>query len=402
MKILQINTVYKEKSTGRTCAEVESYLTLHNHECFTAYGWGVCENPNTYCISSKIEYYLHNIFSRITGLQGYFSFYSTIRLIRYIKKLNPDIIHLRNLHGNYLNLPILFNYLRKLNKPIVLNLHDCWAFTGKCPYYTQVNCEKWKSNCYKCPQKNKYPQSYFFDFSKVMYRNKKKWFESINNLTVVGVSKWVRDEAKKSFLKKNNCTYIYNWVDQKIFRPYTECVLEKYGLDKNKFTIIGVSANWKEGTPRYDDFIKLSTMLSTDMQIIMVGRADQKIKNRNIVHIPFIKNTIELAKLYSSSDVYIHFSIEDTFGKVIAEALACGTPAIVYNSTGCAEIVDESCGYVVESRNINDVYNKILKIKTDGKLKYTYNCIDRVNKNFNYEKNCKQLLEIYEGLVNEC
>ncbi|MDD2496091.1 MAG: glycosyltransferase, partial [Tissierellia bacterium] len=163
MKILQINIVYKEKSTGRTCFEVKQALENCGHKGYVAYGKGKHTDENTYRIGSDIEYYFHNIMARITGLQGYFSYFATRRLIKYIKQVSPDIIHLRNLHANYLNLPKLFKFLKEASVPVILNLHDCWAFTGKCPHYTDIQCFKWKDQCYSCPVRHNYPQSLFFD-----------------------------------------------------------------------------------------------------------------------------------------------------------------------------------------------------------------------------------------------
>jgi glycosyltransferase involved in cell wall biosynthesis len=401
MKVLQINTVYGIKSTGRTCVEVEHALHLGGHECYTAYGNKRNNSEFSYRIGSSSEYYFHNIMARITGLQGYFSFFATKRLIRYINKLNPDIIHLRNLHANYLNLPLLFKYLRESNKPIVLNLHDCWAFTGKCAYYTERDCYKWIKECKNCPSKKDYPQSYFFDFSSKMFNDKKKGFSSIKNLTVIGVSDWIANQAKESFLKGRDIRRVYNWINQDIFKPYDENILSKYGIDNKKFIIIGVSANWNKGTPRYEDFIKLSEMIDGSMQIIMVGKTEQSINSNNILHIPYVSDTVELAKLYSSSDVYVHFSVEDTFGKVIAESLACGTPAIVYDSTGCSEVVTKNCGFIVDKRNVKEVYQCILKVKSKGKPSYSNNCVLRVENEFNYLKNTKKLIEIYGDLIND-
>ena len=187
MRIFQINIVYNEKSTGRTCKEVEKKLLEEGHQVCTAFGRGNSKSKHSYLIDNKIEYYFHNLFARIIGLQGYCSYFATRRLIKKIDSFNPDIIHLRNLHGNYLNLPLLFKYLAKKNIPVVQNLHDCWPFTGKCPYYTYNKCDKWKVECHKCEFLNEYPKSFLFDFTKKMHRDKKKWYSKLNKLVIVGV-----------------------------------------------------------------------------------------------------------------------------------------------------------------------------------------------------------------------
>jgi putative colanic acid biosynthesis glycosyltransferase len=399
VKILQINIVYKEKSTGRTCYEVKRVLENCGHKGYVAYGKGKHTDENTYRIGSDIEYYFHNIMARITGLQGYFSYFATMRLIKYIKQISPDIIHLRNLHANYLNLPKLFRFLKDVNIPIVLNLHDCWAITGKCPHFTDIQCFKWKVQCNNCPVIHNYPQSLFFDKTKKLYNDKKRWLNNIKDLTVVGVSKWTTDQAKMSFLSNRHIITIYNWINRSVFYPRNDNILKFYGIDVNKFTILGVSTSWTAGSPRYDDFMRLSNLIHDDMQIVLAGQSSTTEWPMNIKHIPFISDINELAKLYSSVDVYVHLSTEDTFGKVVTEAMACGVPAIVYNSTALPEIIEEGCGYVVEKRDIKGVLEAILEIKRKGKSHYSNSCVSHVTKNFDYDHNTKVLIELYESIL---
>ena len=400
MKVLQINTVYNEKSTGRTCLEVKRELENNGHQGFVAYGRGKHSDQNTYRIGSEIEYYFHNIMARITGFQGYFSFFATKRLIRYIKHISPDIIHIRNLHANYLNLPLIFKFLKEANIPVVLNLHDCWAFTGKCAHYTDIQCYKWKTECYQCPAVRNYPKSLFFDKTKKMYKDKKKGFSEIKNLTVVGVSHWTAEQARMSFLSKRNILTIYNWIDREVFKPKRENVLGKYGLDMSKFTILGISTSWTEGSPRYEDFIKISHLVQEDIQIILVGYSEVTEFPKNIKHISFIDGINELAKLYSSADAFVHLSTEDTFGKVITEAMACGTPSVVYNSTALPELIEDGSGYVIEPRDVNGVVDALYKIMSKGKRYYSDKCILNVAKNFDYFTNIKKLISLYESILD--
>lgn len=399
MRVLQINTVYGTKSTGRTCVEVEKALQIAGYECYTAYGNGYSDIRYAYRIGSKIEYYIHNIMARITGLQGYFSIFATIRFIRYIENLDPDIIHLRNLHANYLNLPLFFRYLKSLNKPVILNLHDCWAFTGKCTHYTDIHCAKWQSQCSNCPAIHDYPQSLFFDRTKKLYKDKKKWFNNIKNLTVIGVSKWTSEQAKMSFLSNRNILTIYNWINRDVFYPRKESDLKEYQIDESKFIILGVSSTWIKGSPKYEDFIMLSKLIPSEMQIVLIGQTDSCNFPQNIKCIPFVKDINELAKLYSTTSVYVHLSTEDTFGKVVAEALACGTPAIVYDSTALPELIEDGCGYIVKPRDVHGVLKSIIKIKENGKSIYANKCITNVANNFDYSKNISKLIELYEAVA---
>ena len=405
MKVLQINTVYKEKSTGRTCYEVEKTLNEKGHQSLVAYGVGKHSSKNVYRIDRKLEYLFHNIMSRVTGLEGYFSYFATKRLIRVIKKYNPDVIHLRNLHGHYLHLPTLFKFLANCNIPIIQNLHDMWVMTGKCCYYTTLRCFKWESECGNCPALHQYPKSWLFDWSKKMRRDKEKWYSMIKRLTVVGVSKWTRTEAERSFLGKLCApTYLYNWINADVFKPYNftefEYLYEKYGIDRDKRIVLGVSAEWTCGTPRFEDFMKISDLIGDDCIIVLVGRIDHSFTNNRVVAIDYVENTIELAKLYSLADVYVHCSIEDTFGKVIAEAQACGTPAIVYNITGCKEIViNEKSGYVVEPRNIEQVIEKIRCVLEGDAQSFSQEAVENVKMNFDYKTNINRLIQIYENAV---
>lgn len=399
MKVLQINTVYKEKSTGRTCFEVNKALESYGHEGYIAYGRGKHKDKNAYRIGSEVEYYFHNVMARITGFQGYFSFFATKRLIKYVERISPDVIHLRNLHANYLNLPELFNFLKRSNIPIILNLHDCWAFTGKCAHYTDIQCFKWKSECFNCPVIHNYPQSLFFDRTKKLYSDKKKWFLGIKDLTVVGVSKWTAEQARMSFFSDITIMSIYNWINSDVFYPRKENVLNNYGVDRSKFIILGVSTCWTKGSPRFDDFIKISTLIKDDMQIVLIGKSDESEFPENITHIPFISDITELAKLYSSADVYVHLSTEDTFGKVIAEAMACGIPAVVYNSTALPELITEGCGAVVETRDVPGIINAVYTIKQNGKSFYADKCVLNVSDNFEYSKNTMKLIKLYESLL---
>ena len=316
---------------------------------------------------------------------------------------NPDVIHLHNLHGNYLNLEILFEYLIKVQKPIVWTLHDCWAFTGKCAHYTDVACNKWETECNNCPQVQKYPPSIFFDQSEVMFKDKKKWFSALQNLTIIPVSNWLANEVKKSFFNKCPIIPIYNWCDHNYFKDSQDIGFSnKYGLDVNKFSVILVSGSWNKLDIKWQDVLKLAALLPSSIQLIMIGKVGSpELIPKNIKHISYLHEKNELAKAYSFSDVYVHLSTEDTFGKVIAEALSCGTPAIVYDSTACPETIGVNCGYVVEKRNISQVLEAINKIKQNTKAYYSKNCRNRVIENFDFEMNINKTIETYKNILKK-
>ena len=222
MRVIQINTVCGQGSTGVNAVELANGLMKYGVETTVFYGQGYSSYENSVKFGYKIENHLHNLLSRIVGKQGYFSCFGTLRLFRIINKLNPDIIHLNNLHGNYININLLFRYISKKNYPVVWTLHDCWAFTGKCAHYADIQCTKWQKICHNCDKVNQYPPSFMFDFSRKMYLDKKRNCEMINKLVVVGVSKWIASEAKKSFMGRHKIQYVYNWVDQTKFHYIQE------------------------------------------------------------------------------------------------------------------------------------------------------------------------------------
>jgi len=246
-----------------------------------------------------------------------------------------------------------------------------------------------------------YPQSLFFDRTKKLYADKKRWLTGIKDLSVIGVSKWISNQAKMSFLSNKNILAIYNWVDRSVFYPRKENVLGKYGIDISKFIILGVSASWTKGSVRYESFIKLSDLIRDDMQIVLVGNSKVSQFPENVKHIPYVGDINELAQIYSSADVFVHLSTQDAFGKVVAEAMACGTPVIVYNSTALPELVGKDCGYIVKVNDIQEVYECIQLVQKRGKNLYSDNCVKFVEDHFNYKNNVQQIINLYGALIND-
>jgi len=395
MKILQINTIYKYRSTGRTCFEVEKWFEEKGNVCVTAHQKGYCaDKKHSIVVNTWLEYLFHKFMSRMLGLDGYFSYFATKRLIKKIKAFDPDIIHLRNLHGGYLNLNVLFKYLANSNKPVIYNIHDTWAYTGKCPEYSNVQCTKWETACRRCPQWRRYPKSWFFDFSYKMFRDKMRWYSSLNKLIVIGVSNWITDEVRKSALLSSRPAYaICNWINTDVFQPQEKNVLhEKFG--EGKYYVLGVSSAWVKNT-ELDEFRKLSRMLPEEYQIVLVGGEKIDIEDTDILHIPFTNSVEELAELYSSADVFVHLSSAESFGKVIAEAIACGTPAVVYDVTGCSEIVGEGCGKKIKIHALDDVAESIVDICKNGKKYYSAACLENTHENYSMEKQIKKIEKIY-------
>lgn len=398
MKVLQINSIYKKGSTGRTTFEVEKALLSRGYEPYVAYGYGNEEEDSRHFrINSPLSNNIHKILSRFTGLEGYFSHFATKRLINYIEHIKPDIIHLRCLHGDYINLPLLFKWLGSYKGQVFMNLHDCWDFTGHCPYFGK--CNKWKTGCEKCLKYKEYPKSYLLDTSSKIYNDKKRWYDNINNLTVVGVSQWLCNLARQSILKNRKIECIYNWIDNEIFNPS----YRKEKVGESSFTVVFVSASWNPGTYRYQMLERLLKMMPDNYKVFIAGIfSGLKIKKNNVEYLGYVSDPTKLAELYANSNVYVHLSIEEAFGKVIAEANACGIPAIVFNVSGCAELItDECCGYRVHVDDVNEILSCLETIKKNGYNYYKDGAIKNVERNFNYKTNVQKLIHLYEKSLGE-
>lgn len=402
MKVLQINAVYGISSTGRTTKELDEALTAAGHESLVAVTKTNTKRDGRYIIGNKLDWKIHGLLSRLAGKQGYFSHVPTKKLLRYIKQEKPDIVHLRNLHGNYIHVPMLLKYLAKHDIATVITLHDCWFFTGKCTHYVDASCAKWQEGCSKCPKLKADNKSWLFDRTKKMWNDKKRLFEAIPRLAVVGVSNWTEQEARRSFLN-TACVIkrIYNWIDLNAFYPRTENVKGKYHIPEDKFLILAISAGWSQQSDRFCDVLRLSDMLTEDMHIVMVGKGIEDITlPTNITKVNYIDGVDELAKLYSNADVYVHFSRKDTFGKVVAENLACGTPAIVYDSTALPELVQNHCGYVVPVGDVEGIFKKARLIQQTGKEHYSEVCAQTVQRNFSKEQLTKEYIDLYKGMIS--
>lgn len=363
MKILHITTV-RSGSTGRTALDLREISKSNGDQYIIAYSEMDSQpQDGDILIGNRIDHLLHAFLSRLLGLQGYFSYLATRRFLRRVKSYNPDIVQLGNLHSNYINLPLLFRYLAKERIPVIMILHDCWFFTGKCTHFTSRGCLKWQIECQSCPAKSYDNKSWIFDFSRKMYNDKRNWYNSLKSLTVIAVSDWEKKQAEQSPLFVNaNIFRVYNWIDTDLFKPATPehiaLNLKKYHLSSDCNYIITVGAGWVRSSSKTKDAIQLASRLPSKYRLIVVGRGDDNVFPPNIIRIPYTSDTCELAVLYSLADAYIHFSVEDTFGKVIAEAMACETVPIVFNSTACPETASPY-GIIVPPHDIDAIVSAI-------------------------------------------
>lgn len=402
MKVLQINSVCGVGSTGRIATDLYKVLEEQGHECVIAYGRGTApEGIKTIKIGTDFDNYMHVAKTRLFDKHGFGSTKATKKFIEKVKEYDPDIIHLHNIHGYYVNVEVLFDYLKKSGKKVVWTFHDCWAFTGHCCYFEYNMCNKWKSNCRNCIQLKEYPKSILFDNSKDNYLIKKKLFEYNKYLTIVSVSEWLKNTTMKSFMGKNEILKISNGININVFKQNKkDKYYEKYGII-NKKIILGVANVW-DSRKGLNDFIKLSKIICEDYSIVLVGLSNKQIKNlpKNIIGINRTNNIEELVDLYSNADVFVNFSIEETFGMVNIEAMACGTPVIVYDCTANPETVNKDFSYVVDKNDIAGVVECIYDINKKGKEFYSNRCIEWVQKNYRDKDIFNLYIELYYKILN--
>ena len=355
MKVLFVNTVCGSGSTGRICADLAASLEAQGNEATIAYGresvMPDAVREKTIRIGSNWSVLNHGIFSRLFDAQGFCSRTATKRFIEWIRQYDPDIIHLHNIHGYYLNIEVLFDFLRDWNKPVVWTLHDAWAFTGHCVYFDYIGCDKWREHCMQCPQKTKYPKSFFIDRSKSNYKKKKTAFCGIKNLCIVTPSEWLQKCVSQSFLSGYRVEVIQNGIDTSVFKYSESSLREKYSIGDKK-VVLGVSLGWTEAK-HLDYLIQMADDLGDGYQIVIIGLGKNQKKQipSNIIGICRTNDVRELAEWYSLADDFVNPTMEDNYPTVNLEAQACGTPVVTFNSGGSAECIKDGFGIGVERGN---------------------------------------------------
>lgn len=399
MRIVHLNAVNGVLSTGRFCYELTSFLVNNDVESCVLYSTKE-KTQYSHKVGNFIENKISAFLTRFTGLNGYFSFNSTNKIIKFLKKYKPNIVHIHNIHANFVNLNYLFKFLHSEKIPIVITLHDCWMYTGGCTHYTLNNCSKWKEECGKCKFFKEIIKSYFFDKTNKMFVDKKNNYLN-NEIYVIGVSNWITNEARKSILKNSKeIMCIPNWIDLNKFYPsdYTS-VVEKYNL-KNKFIILGVASFWNK-SKGIEYFVELTSMLNNDEVIVLVGKNILNIENPNIIFIDQTDSIEELRSVYSMANVFLQLSIEETFGLVVLESLACGTPVITNTFTANPDLIDDSIGIILDDLSIDNIYKSIKIIKENYYFYEKNKCVEYVRKRYNKDESLKKYLSLYRRIVEK-
>ena len=401
MKTLyQINSSCNRGSTGRIAEMIGRTAITHGYGCYMAYGrYYQPSDLQVLKMGNGFTNAMHVAFSRIFDNHGLMSSGPTKILVEQMKSVKPDIVHLHNIHGYFLNYKILFDYLKSTQVPIVWTLHDCWAFTGHCGYFDVIGCDKWKTGCNSCPGKSYYPKSILFDRSKRNYELKKELFTSVvDRLTLVPVSNWLEGFVKESFLKDAKIKTIHNGVDTSVFKPSP---VPYPNISSDKKIVLGVAAIW-DYRKGLDDIAKLATMLDNEYQIVVVGLS-QKQKNKlpdNIIGIELTESVEQLVSLYSMASVFINPTKEDNFPTTNLEALACGTPVITYRTGGSVEAVSPETGSIVEQGNVTALKEEIVRICSCDRDSLRTLCRERAVSKFEMNNRYEEYIALYDTLLN--
>lgn len=403
--LFQISIEVNSGSVGRIAEQIGQRAMAHGWESYITYARNHQESKSKVIkIGSKLDIYWHGLITRLFDRHCLSSTRATRNLIKQIKEIQPDIIQLHHIHGYFLDMRTLFQYLSSVNIPVVWVFHDCWAITGHCAHFDYINCFKWQTQCKFCPQKRVYPGSYLLDRSFENYILKKELFTSVFNMTVVPVSQWLGRIVKQSFLREYPVDVIQNGIDIDVFSPQSlqeiNEMRQKYNLKEQMSILLGVASTW-ERRKGLNDFIDLSQIIPSNWKIVLVGLKKQQIKllPRNILGIERTENVQQLAILYSLATVFINPTWEDTFPTTNLEALACGTPVITYNTGGSVESVAESVGFIVEKGDVEGIKECVQEILKAGKDKYRAECRDRAVKLYDKNNRFEDYIRLYNRLL---
>ncbi len=400
MKVLQINTVCGSGSVGRIAVDIVHMLEEEGDEGLIAYGRRKApKGVPAYKFGSLPDMGFHVLHTFFAGTHGFASKGQTKKLIRKMEAYKPDIIHLHNIHGFYLDAEELFAYLKAAGRPVVWTLHDCWSFTGHCAHFDYIGCMKWKTGCSRCPQyREVYPYALFRDNSRENYVRKKAAFTGVPDLTVVTPSSWLGGFVKESYLGQYPVRVIPNGIDLERFSPGAGDLRERLHME-GKYIILGVAGMWEE-RKGYAYFEELAERLPDSFQIILIGLSRQKLKKLHpkIHGVMRTESMEELARYYSMADVYVNTTLEDTFPTTNLEALACGTPVITFATGGSVESVDEATGKIVPKGDTEGLIRAIREMQ--GEPVKGEACRRRAER---YDKNdrFREYLSLYRELLEE-
>ena len=408
-KIVQVNPVLRTStSTGRIMQEIGAIAQNEGWLNWCAYSKGrdgmrSC-TTDTIPVGDKWSTIKHGILTRALDRHGLGSASATRAFVERLREIAPDIIHIHNIHGYFLNYPIFFDYLKNSYVRVVWTVHDCWLYTGHCYYYSAIGCDRWQTGCGHCPQRGAFPRSLVVDRSRRNFIDKRKYFTSIpkDRMVIVPVSEWMRDEMSRSFLKDYTFKVIHNGIDTSLFHPSEgRGVRRDLGIGEEQKIILGLASVWSS-EKGLDDFIKLSEMLNADETVVLVG-IDAKTAKRLPASIKWIRRTenIEkLAELYSVSTVFVNPTYQDNYPTVNLESISCGTPVVTYRTGGSVESITPDTGRIVRQGDVEGLLAAVREIESIGKDGFVNACRDYALANFRKEDRYNDYMQLYESLLN--
>ena len=388
-------------STGGIVQNLAALAEKNGYTAYRAYPKGIDSHPpiqRDIVLCYVNTFRINRLLSKFTGYNGCFASITTLRFLSKLNKIKPDIIHFHNLHNSYINLPMLFRYVKRHHIRVIWTLHDCWSFTGRCPYFDMTKCDKWKTGCGNCPYpKESYPQA-LVDKTAKMWKLKKKWFTGIEDMTIVTPSQWLADLVKESFLKDYPVKVINNGIDRSVFKPIESNFRQKHGID-DKYVLLGVADSWGE-RKGLDVFVELSKRLDdSKYKIVLVGTnegVDKQLPD-NIISVHRTQNQKELAEIYTAADLFVNPTREENYPTVNMESIACGTPVLTFRTGGSPEIPDETCGAVVDCDDIDTLESEIIRITKEKPFSQEA-CLQRA-KAFDKDKLFGEYVNLYENRI---
>lgn len=401
-RLLLINVALNWGSTGKIVEGIGKLALSNGWEVYVAHGarYRNASELKSIQVTSKCGEMLHYAESSLFDAQGLGSRCATKRLLKKLEEIKPDLVHIHNIHGCFLNYPLLFEYLREHHIPVVWTLHDCWSMTGHCTHFMRTDCQKWQTMCHQCPQKKTFPATYLLDRSKRNYALKKSLFTSMPLMHITTVSGWLKGVAESSYLNKYPIIFVPNGIKTDVLKPVDSDIRERYHLQDKKM-LLAVAIGLDERKGLYD-YVKLSGILPKQYQLVLVGLTDEERKSLpdSIIAEKRTNGVKELAAYYSAADALLSLSYEETFGLTIVEAMACGTPAIVYDNTAQPELITDETGKVVPTGDIDSLIKAIEEVCAKPKESYTEVCRKHAiqyDEALSYQK----YLDIYKSVINK-
>ena len=401
MKVLQINAVYGHGSTGTIVRDIEQLCSAKGIECLVASpDPAVRQAKRGYVIGNTIDHKLHAALSRIYGKQAYYSRCATRSLLKYMDREQPDIVHLHNLHSNYIHLNMLLDYLAKRDIITIVTLHDCWFYTGGCFHYANAGCYRWLEKCGNCPKQKLDTPAHLKDCSAQILADRRKYLLAIPRLTVTGVSEWIASEARRTFLKDTKVVTIHNGVDLNVFKPTPSDFRQRLGLE-GKYVILGPASKWLSDVNKevLDKFTKL---MHPDEMLLLFGVDVQDTSNlpKNVITYGYTKNREELAQLYTMADVFVNCTREESLSLINIEAQACGTPVVTFDATATPETVDGIYSLSTQVGNPDRLYESVENIRYNNDGELSKQVISFASKNYDLYSNYEEYLNLYKSLGN--